>query len=534
MSFHDLYLRLEPRQPAFDFDRGVRAELGDPLWFLGRQWQMGEHQGEDAGSPVRVQAWVAERALDPVGGDPRWDPKTVPPEAIIESEPGDWWTIGRRIRYGARFKRFVDAAPAAVSREGCHLCRPPKDSRAYGTDLPAPYEQFSGEAGDQTWLDGWAVWRRRADFGIVAATFPEIPAVEPDDFWLPDQLAYHAEFTSEGRTFTAARHAGGRVDWFTVDGDKPFAPRALPPKPEVSAFPAQLVYPGAPNTRYWQIENAKVDIGGYPPDRSHFPTMLLTDLFSSHGTEWFLFPIMTEAGNAVTVEKVIVTDGFGETWTSDVHSELRPPADWSLFRLRYAAAEQDFNTLLVWPTALTPLAGAIVEEVVLGTDEYANLLWAVERRVNSRDVRTPSTKERQTVETPPPQKPVNHAEQSYRYLPARDAVPYWYPYILDEFEGHRRFIQARLADYSGATAALMDPVPASHLLNDPRLQGATDPVHVIDPAAIPATGLSLERRWMLARDTRGLPVLWVNRQRKPLLNPPSRHLRFDVMEKVEA
>src|SRR5512146_1453283 len=107
---YDHHLRLEPRQPDYDFDRGIQAEIADPLWFLGRQWQMGEHQGEDAGSPVRVSAWVARRPVDPLGGDPALDPKVVPPEAIVEAEPGSWWTMGRRLRYGARFRPLVDVA----------------------------------------------------------------------------------------------------------------------------------------------------------------------------------------------------------------------------------------------------------------------------------------------------------------------------------------------------------------------------------------------------------------------------------------
>ena len=56
----------------------------------------------------------------------------------------------------------------------------------------------------------------------------------------------------------------------------------------------------------------------------------------------------------------------------------------------------------------------------------------------------------------------------------------------------------------------MEPVPASHVLNDPRLV-EPQPVHVIDPAAVPVDGLTIERHWMLARDMDGQPVLWVRR-----------------------
>jgi hypothetical protein len=521
---YDHYLRMEPKQPNYDLDRGIQAEIGDPLWFLGRQWQMGEHQGEDAGSPVRVEAWVARRPLELQGGDPRWDPKVVPPEAIIESEPGDWWTIGRRVRYGMRFRPFVNVE--ALS-DDCFLRRPREGSRDYGTDLPAPYEAFSGDADDRTFLDGWALWNQRADLEIPEAQFPEIPAVQPEDLWQSSEFVYEAKVGCNGHTLCMPRHAGGNIDWYSVDGDEPFQPRELPDEhqPEVNAFPTQLTYPGVPNTRFWQIEDAKLDIGGYPPDTGHFPSMLLADLLSSHGTEWFLFPITSETGYAITIERVVVTDGFDGRYDSREDENLRPPIDWSLFEVKDAGA----NTLLVWPTAITPLAGAALEEVLVGSDEYSNLLWAVERRVNSRDIRTPSVQERKSRPARPPKGIVNVPKREYLYLPAHDVMPYWHPYQLEDQGRERRFVQARLVDYTGEQATLIDPEPRALLLNDPRAAEG-QPAHVITPSAVPAAGISVERRWRLARDVTGQPVLWVQRQRKPLLASPARQLRFDVME----
>ena len=39
----------------------------------------------------------------------------------------------------------------------------------------------------------------------------------------------------------------------------------------------------------------------------------------------------------------------------------------------------------------------------------------------------------------------------------------------------------------------------------------------------------LRRRAMLARDTAGRPVLWVERSTAPVSGPPVSHLRFDVL-----
>lgn len=47
-----LWNRLEGRPRTHDFQRSLRAEIRDALWMLTRQWQVGEFQGDDAGSPV--------------------------------------------------------------------------------------------------------------------------------------------------------------------------------------------------------------------------------------------------------------------------------------------------------------------------------------------------------------------------------------------------------------------------------------------------------------------------------------------------
>lgn len=44
--------RIEPRPRKKEFEQVLSAEIHDPLWFLTRQWQFGEFQGEDSGSPI--------------------------------------------------------------------------------------------------------------------------------------------------------------------------------------------------------------------------------------------------------------------------------------------------------------------------------------------------------------------------------------------------------------------------------------------------------------------------------------------------
>jgi hypothetical protein len=176
-------------------------------------------------------------------------------------------------------------------------------------------------------------------------------------------------------------------------------------------------------------------------------------------------------------------------------------------------------------TAATPLAGPVLDEVVVGIDEDANAVWAVERRLRGRDLAT---------DPDPPRAPPAHLDGTGRpgfaYLASTRVPTRWHPYKIQEIGHRRRFVQGRAADLSGATAVLLPP-PESDLLYDPA-SGGVHPVHQIEPAAIPQDGLRLERRAMLARATDGSPVLWTRRRRQPLLTPPGLRLRFDTLAEV--
>jgi hypothetical protein len=496
----DAVHRLEAEPGVADLARGFAAEVADPAWLLGRQWQLGEHQGEDASSPVRVVQRASLWPVDPVDAGDGQDPATTPAEAIVESEPEDFWTAGRRVSAGRR-------VAAAAAAKGTPL---PQDPALDLRDLPASYEPLDG-----TGPDGRELWRRRAALGLAEEWFGDLPPpAPPADMWDPAEFCYNADFTAAGRTLTLRRHDGGDLDWYSVDASGPLSDPDPLPKP-VEIIPNRLVYPGAPAARWWQIEDAAVDVGGYPPDRAHLATLLLIDLIASHSDDWFTYPIEALAGHVSTVHEAVVVDSFGDEW------KLKPPADaWTMF----ATEGLDPTSLVVWATTGTPLTGPVLDEVVVGVDEDANLVWAVETRLRGRDAASPAEAD------PPPADLDTAARRGYAYHPATRVPPHWHPYVIEEIDGRRRFVQGRAVDLSTPVPATMPP-PAGDLLNDPA-SGGVHPVHQMEPAALPSDGLRLKRRAVLARRTDGTPVLWTQRRRHPLLTPPAHRLRHDILEPV--
>jgi hypothetical protein len=417
---------------------------------------MGEHQGENASSPIWVNYDVNSRKI--TNPDERFDPAIVPAEAIVESEFFDWWTMGRRVRIG----QLLAAHPAVQGKEEFLFFNP-----------TPPYEHFNNR------VDGLAVWLKRNDLGLANNEFGD--SIPPDSMpsWNSEELLYQQKddnaFESDQIKLTVTRHRGGRLDWYSVDasdGDNTTDNNT----DELEGIPTPLHYSGAPNSRWWEFENSDVDLGGYVPDSAHTPTAFLTDLIFSHSDDWFLFPVLAKAGNIVTIEKLKVIDVFGREYASDEVDEvnekpvwpgLQPPGDWTLFQVHGLNS----NDLILWHVAELPLESIPAERVQFGLDEQSNLLWAVERTVDAREVESRKT---EVADTPNEKfnqgSPKGNADdREYAYVPAQGIVPYWYPYEIDEVDGIRRLVQRILPDLSMQKPVTMPKPRAEVLQPDTRI-----------------------------------------------------------------
>ena len=237
--------------------------------------------------------------------------------------------------------------------------------------------------------------------------------------------------------------------------------------------------------------------------------MLLIDLIVNHSDDWYTFSVPATPGHICTLTDVTIIDSFNEKWV------VRPPSDWSLF----TTTGLEPNSLVLWATAPTPLASPAIDDVVIGIDEDANMVWAVEQIVAGRN-----------LETPPYELPQPAAQPTiprFSYLPMTPVPRYWHPYLLAACPTtERRFVQGRAYVLSGPHPVPL-PAPTSHLLEDHHATPG-EPVHHIVPAAIPAEGLRVQRRAMLARSTTSDPVLWTQRRRQTLETPPTTSVRFDI------
>jgi hypothetical protein len=509
------YNRLEPRPGERDLQTGIAAVAHDPLWFLSRQWEMGELQGENASSPVLVSSVLGSTSI--LAADPRFDAQILPAEAIVESELDDWWTMGRRVRLGRRLTALAEQAEIDF---GTVALRNP----------PPPFEHFEGAP------DGMRLWKLLADGGADLSPYAG-PPVESTPAWNQERLFYEQvpdqSFKAGDHLLTVRRHHGGRLDWYSVDASASGEPGEQSTA-EANALPTPLDYPGAPNSRWWEFENTEVDPGLFVPDSAHSVTAMLTELIFSHGDDWLLFPALAHAGKQVSIESLVVRDAFDRTYESaDLLEDgtprwpgLHPPVDWSLLQVQGLPA----NSLLLWNVAELPLESLPIERVQFGPDEESNLVWAVERVIAGREIGHEDPEPAPAAEllfnsgtpTGDTSKP-----REFAYVAGRGIARFWHPYLLPE-EGEAHYLIQHLLPDLSRQAPVPMPRPVAEVLQP--ANGA--PVHRIERRAVPSNGIEVQRRWQLARDLNGNPVLWIQRSRQPSLAAPARRLRFDVMEEA--
>jgi hypothetical protein len=87
-------------------------------------------------------------------------------------------------------------------------------------------------------------------------------------------------------------------------------------------FPGATAYSVA--LQYPNLEDAAVDIGGYPPDTSHFAITLLIDLISTHGDDWFVFP------SAAGLSRLDAARGDDDRHDFSKIYELAPQSSWNV------------------------------------------------------------------------------------------------------------------------------------------------------------------------------------------------------------
>ena len=361
---------------------GLQARVHDPLWLLGRQWQVGEFKGEDAGSPVFSQLEADSFALTryfpkPLPSTGRemgqaLDSRTTPLETIVEREPvvrsggvnlrvaADAGQHFRRLltaaglggQHTAYLARYAFAPPSAeMDPESARFVRVLAGRVLDGARL---FDALRGGGFPNPGLPGLA-----PDTGITSADRDKAIALaqqwlawyqsllsEPVDTqtpWVPERMEY--EFAVSATTpngevvLNAAEYVEGRLDWFDFSLRPGASLGSLPTEARVedvrqNTIPAPVSFRGMPANRWWEFEDRQIDFGSLAVSPDDLVSLVMVEFALIYGNDWFIVPVELGVGSLTRIRSLSIVDSFGEIVPIPAFTPPDAPADaWRFFSL---------------------------------------------------------------------------------------------------------------------------------------------------------------------------------------------------------
>ncbi len=387
------WTKLEPHVDGTPLADTLQARLYDPLWLLARQWQLGEFQGDDGGTPlsVRLQADCARLTRyrpgpptpTPLPGQP-YDPRTMPLEALVERETvrphsrHDGLRLQLAAEAGQHFLRLLGKEPFGARYRAAFIAAfplPPLSAEhivTEGKDAVRFLHIMTGRVPNGTTLaEALRPATLPATLGIDPAQQPAVrqvcnrflqwydnlfiqPSSGANDStsWQSERMEYafctaapthSADGTLTAETvLTAREYYGGTLDWYDFDVNPAMTIGAAidqragqNPLPIVrTVIPAPVTYRGMPAARWWEFEDSTVDFGQIEAEPEDLARLLLVEFAITYGNDWFVVPVDLPVGSLCRIQSLIVTDTFGvRTSIPSIEASTHPTASsWQMFR----------------------------------------------------------------------------------------------------------------------------------------------------------------------------------------------------------
>jgi hypothetical protein len=552
------WTRLEPRARDATMDQSLQAQVRDPLWFLARQWQVGEFAGHDRGSPV--QAALATKSIALSAYRPALvEPGSIaldtglPLEAHVERETV---ALGLRasVQLGLMFEHLI-AAQSGLSQSDAQtltgLFRSAYQISDTSTSdapelLAADFRLLA--AGRVT--DGAALY---AAAKPVAPNLPSEPTIDPsqtqlvtaatdaiaaflgyceslytqpttDSSWVSQQLEHQFSLgATDGTTqfdLEADDFDGGDLDWFSFNlGSEPLASSTAEVQSGQFAFvPNHVHFRGMPPPSWWLMEDGRVDFGNLDTATTDLAKMLVMEFALVYGNDWFELPLRLPVGTLHSIEALVVTDTFGERTAIESTASLARAGNqpWSMFSLTNADANTDL--LLLLPTLVDVLESDPLEQVLFMRDEMAAMGWGIEQIVEGALDRGVSGYEAwlQSLAQSAAPGPTPSDAAAISYLVGTSVPGNWLPLVPVQSSIRSFLFRRGIMGTPGAPPArgeILEPGQALYIADE----------------AIPRAGTQVQRHVRRVRWTDGTTWTWTGRERTVGRGEGSSGLAFDVI-----
>ncbi|MBK3641563.1 hypothetical protein [Streptomyces sp. MBT33] len=558
--------RYDPLPRDTGMEEALAARTGDAAWFLARQYALGEFRGDDAASPVSVSLARETHRLDGwrsgvEGEGGEWlpyDPATMVLEELVESEPVTGPDARLTLSGALRWQRALTAAGLiALLPAFARVCPFAADGPLAPTGLSAAVR---GRLPDPVALAPWlgrlaerdetaakefdapdsaldalataaAAWLSWWHAHVMTDT--PVGPPKPPPSWNTRRMEYAFEVRASslpGLELRAEEYHGGHLDWWALDGPVQPLPvsEAAVTRDRRKIVPTPAVYGGMPVSRFWEMEDARIDFGSVDASPADLGRLMLIAFATVYNSDWFCVPLPLPVGSLSRIVDCTVTDVFGGRTTLR-HATADDPVVWSLFGLGGPGASgnggippasgmtQPPSPWFYRPAALPAgLESPPVESVLLLRDEQANLAWAVEESVADDADERVDRYDRWVATAPPPAPPPPDGSPRYRVV--TEVPSHWYP-LVPQVLADQESVRLRLAGLNRGDGS---PRPTLG-----QLLGETGWLYEEE---VPRSGVRVERGRQYTRWQDGRTHAWTARSRGSGTGGGSSGLRFDVLE----
>ncbi|MCU1265914.1 MAG: uncharacterized protein JWM21_2232 [Acidobacteria bacterium] len=573
------WMRLEPRSRDAEMNTSLQARVYDPLWLLARQWQFGEFEGEDNGSPV-IARWRGESARltryhSGVASGAQvnasaYDGRSLPLETAVEREPilsTNQGATTERLRLAAEagqqfllmLGRLLDEQVVSSDYREAFIRQYPfhaltTDERdTLDRDSLHFFDLIASRVPDGRRL--YADFRSPGVAGIVLApalniahgdlaevretarlwvqwfeTFFSEPE-KGNPSWLPERMEYSfsvgTRFGDGERVLTAPEYFEGHLDWYAFDANadlKLGAATDVSKEVMCTAIPSPVSFRGMPAARFWEFEDAQVDFGSVDAGPTDLLRLLLVEFALTYGNDWFVIPVELEVGSLHQTRSLVITDTFGVRSLIKSASQLGEPiSSWRMFQHSSStgAGQPASNLFFLPPSLLKSLESRPIEEVLFLRDEMANMAWAVERVVESASEYPLSRYQPQRPAAPPTEQA---AANKLVYKLTTEVPDNWVPLMPVKNSAGLRLQRAKVLRTDGRSQF----IEAQGRILNPDVPSQKD--LKIFEEEIPREGVRVTRHYQLARWHDGSTHLWIARRKRVGGGEGSSGLRFDLLE----
>lgn len=556
------YNRLEARPRTQNFEQSLRAGVHDGLWFLTRQWQMGELESEDAGSAIDARVITRQIHIDRMAlqqNPAKIYSDEIPMETQIEREKVPF-TLALKIQIAQYFLQLHTSALKSAYLSGYKSLYPITGYTADDFSNQELSQQLLLSTVKRS-LDGEAILKDVSDGSfktknnISNADEVEIdllltnfkswynrlysqPSSPEENAWNGQQLSYGfttaaPKSETDQMVLSSDAYYQGNLDWYNFDVDTGqtqlelnldgYVPE-ITQESAISFIPTATAFKGMPNQRFWEMEERQINFGKLNAKTTDHLLLLFAEFGLVYGNDWFVIPYKMKVNTLAEVSGFVVTDVFGDRTLIQAADE---GADndwqrWSMFNLSNKDHIGSYNRQFFLPSTLTnSLQGKPLEKVNFMRDEMANMVWGIEEIIPDGTGTGISGHDAATRDgvLPPP---VPASDALIRYVLGTSVPENWIPFLPVQLPGNQQDIHFQRAAMPKLGMPPKETIKAKGVL----LNEQASP-YFINEEEIPYSGTLISRAWQRARWYNGKTYNWIGRYRETGRGEGNSKLVFD-------